>query len=59
MDNKDYLEKILPHKKPMILIDDVIDYSIEEGCIKKQFMNIFQQLHYKPKFFRCQYNYIK
>lgn len=34
MDNKDYLEKILPHKKPMILIDDVVDYSVEEGWLK-------------------------
>ena len=34
MNNKDYLEKILPHKKPMILIDDVIDYSVEEGWLK-------------------------
>ena len=34
MDNKDYLEKILPHKKPMILIDDVIGYSVEEGWLK-------------------------
>ena len=34
MDNKDYLEKMLPHKKPMILIDDIIDYSIEEGWLR-------------------------
>lgn len=34
MNNKDYLEKILPHKKPMILIDDVIGYSVEEGWLK-------------------------
>ena len=34
MNNKDYLEKILPHKKPMILIDDVVDYSVEEGWLK-------------------------
>lgn len=34
MANKEYLEKILPHKQPMILIDDVIDYSIEEGWLK-------------------------
>ena len=34
MDNKEYLEKILPHKKPMILIDDVVDYSIEEKWLK-------------------------
>ena len=30
MKNRDYLEKILPHKEPMILIDDVIRYSIDE-----------------------------
>ena len=34
MDNKDYLEKILPHKKPMILIDDVVGYNIGEGWLK-------------------------
>ncbi len=28
------LEKILPHKKPMILIDDIVDYSIEDDYIK-------------------------
>lgn len=34
MDNKDYLETILPHKKPIILIDDIVDYSIEEKWLK-------------------------
>ena len=34
MDNKDYLEKILPHKKPMILIDDILGYSIKEGWLR-------------------------
>jgi len=34
MDNKDYLATILPHKKPMILIDDIVDYSIEEKWLK-------------------------
>ena len=34
MNNKEYLKKILPHKPPMILIDDVIDYSIEEKWLK-------------------------
>ena len=28
------LEKLLPHKKPMILIDDIIDYSLEENRIE-------------------------
>lgn len=28
------LEKILPHKKPMILIDDIIDFSREDESIK-------------------------
>lgn len=32
--NKDYLEKILPHNQPMILIDNVIDYSIEDKWLK-------------------------
>lgn len=30
MQNKEYLSKILPHKDSMILIDDVVEYSIEE-----------------------------
>ena len=34
MDNKIFLEKILPHNKPMILIDDVIDYSVEEKWLR-------------------------
>lgn len=36
MDNKDYLAAILPHKRPMILIDDIIDYSIEEKWLKSR-----------------------
>jgi len=34
MNNKDYLSKILPHKVPMILIDDIVGYSIEEKWLK-------------------------
>ena len=34
MDNKKYLATILPHKEPMILIDDVIGYSVEEKWLK-------------------------
>ncbi|MBQ3641074.1 3-hydroxylacyl-ACP dehydratase [bacterium] len=34
MKNKEYLAKILPHKEPMILIDDVLEYSIEEKWLK-------------------------
>ena len=34
MDNKKYLATILPHKEPMILIDDVINYSVEERWLK-------------------------
>lgn len=34
MDNKDYLEKILPHKKPMILIDDIVKYSLEDNWLE-------------------------
>ncbi|MBQ9245138.1 3-hydroxylacyl-ACP dehydratase [bacterium] len=34
MNNKEYLEKILPHKRPMILIDDVLEYSNDEKWIK-------------------------
>ncbi len=33
-DNKDYLATVLPHKKPMILIDNIVDYSIEEKWLK-------------------------
>ena len=32
--NKELLAKILPHKEPMILIDDIVDYSIEEKWLK-------------------------
>ena len=34
MDNKKYLATILPHKEPMILIDDVVGYSINERWLK-------------------------
>lgn len=34
MNNKKYLATILPHKEPMILIDDVIDYSTDEKWLK-------------------------
>lgn len=34
MNNKKYLTSILPHKEPMILIDDIVDYSIEEKWLK-------------------------
>ncbi len=34
MNNKKYLSEILPHKEPMILIDDVVDYSIEDKWLK-------------------------
>ena len=34
MDNKKFLATILPHKEPMILIDDIVDYSIEEKWLK-------------------------
>ncbi len=36
MKNKEYLAKILPHEEPMILIDDVIGYSIEEKWLKAE-----------------------
>lgn len=45
MKNKEYLEKILPHKGLMILIDDVIGYSIEEkwlkSCVTPDEKNLF------------------
>ena len=34
MNNKNYLASILPHKEPMILIDDVVDYSIKGKWLK-------------------------
>jgi predicted hotdog family 3-hydroxylacyl-ACP dehydratase len=34
MNNKKYLETILPHKMPMVLIDDIQDYSIEENWLE-------------------------
>ena len=34
MKNRKYLAEILPHKEPMILIDDVIDYSLEKKYLK-------------------------
>ena len=34
MNNKKFLATILPHKEPMILIDDVVDYSIEQKWLK-------------------------
>lgn len=34
MKNKSELAKILAHKEPMILIDGIIDYSIEEKWLK-------------------------
>lgn len=34
MVNKEFLEKILPHKQPMILIDDLLGYSIEDGWLR-------------------------
>ncbi len=34
MNNKKYLATILPHEDPMILIDDIVDYSIEEKWLK-------------------------
>ena len=34
MNNKKYLATILPHKEPMILIDDIVDYSLEEKWLK-------------------------
>ncbi len=36
MNNKKFLATILPHKEPMLLIDNVIDYSIEEGWLKAE-----------------------
>ena len=34
MDNRKYLETILPHKIPMVLIDDIVEYSVEEKWLK-------------------------
>lgn len=32
--NREYLEKILPHKGKMVLLDDVIDYDIEKRYLE-------------------------
>ena len=32
--SKESLSKILPHSEPMILIDDVVDYSVEDKWLK-------------------------
>ncbi len=34
MDKREYISTLLPHKKPMILIDEIIDYSIKGGWLK-------------------------
>ncbi len=34
MNNRKSLAEILPHKEPMILIDDIVEYSIEEKWLK-------------------------
>ena len=34
MNNVKNLEKILPHKSPMLLLDEVVDYNIEERWLK-------------------------
>lgn len=34
MNNKKYLRTVLPHEEPMILIDDITDYSEEEKWLK-------------------------
>ena len=31
---EEYLEKILPHKKPMILIDDIVKYSLKDNWLE-------------------------
>ena len=36
MNNKKFLATILPHKEPMILIDDIVDYSIEDRWLKAE-----------------------
>lgn len=48
MDNKDFLEKILPHNKKMILIDDVIDYSIKEKWLTSE-VTINEDSHFFDK----------
>ena len=34
--SKEELAKILPHKEPMILIDDIIEYSIDEKFLRSR-----------------------
>ena len=34
MDNRKYLETIMPHKDSMLLLDDIVDYNIDERWLK-------------------------
>lgn len=34
MRNNEYLETILPHKSSMLLLDDIVDYSIKDKWLK-------------------------
>ena len=34
MANKEYLETILPHKSSMLLIDDILDYSMQDKWLE-------------------------
>lgn len=48
MINKKQLEKILPHKQPMILIDSIADYSIEQGWLKSIVTITKDSMFYDP-----------
>ena len=36
MKNKKKLETVLPHKESMLLIDDIVDYSLDENWLKSK-----------------------
>ena len=47
--NKEYLRTILPHEEPMILIDDVIDYSLPERWLKSRVTIREDNIFYEKK----------
>ncbi|MCD8024071.1 MAG: hypothetical protein LUE64_00885 [Candidatus Gastranaerophilales bacterium] len=49
MNNKLKLEDILPHKNPMILIDEIVDYSIPDRYLKSKVTIKENSLFYDSK----------
>ncbi len=42
------LEKILPHKPPMILLDDILEVNLEENTLTARFDVTPQKVFYEP-----------